>query len=139
MQRTDKTVLIVDDNFDFAETVAILLRIHGYFPCVATSRMDALVYVGDGDFAFCLLDFRMEGMAPEVFIAATRSRCPNISFVLMSGIGDIYEEASKLGISSVIPKSSGVDLILPTLERIAAAKQPPSSGQNRLEFRHSNS
>ena len=139
MQTSGKTVLIVDDNFDFADTVANLLQHYGFVTRIATSRRDALVYVGDGDFTFCLLDFMMDGMSPKEFVAATRSRCPNIYFILMSGIEDIYEEASKLGITTVLPKTSGIEMIVSTLDRIRSAKFPSSSDSGQIEIWHSNS
>ena len=139
MKTTGKMALIVEDNFDFAEPLAFFLRERGYSTRIATSRSDALVFASDGDFDFCLLDFRMEGMAPDVFVSAVRSRCPSIYFLLMSGIGDIYEEASKLGINSVLPKTSGFELIASTLDRIRSARFPSSSDSGQIEIWHSNS
>ncbi len=55
-------VLVVDDELDYAESVAALLRIHGHVPQIATDGHAALEAVETHRPEVVLLDIRMPGM-----------------------------------------------------------------------------
>ncbi|WP_235579724.1 response regulator [Ramlibacter sp. Leaf400] len=78
-------VLLVDDNVDVIESLAILLRMYGYSVLTCTHPLDALEAAPDFSPDVCILDIglpcmsghelaqrlRMEGLSRSVFIAVT--------------------------------------------------------------------
>ena len=122
MQTTSKT-LVVDDSLDFVEAVSLALGQCGFDVRTATSREDALEYAINEHFCVCVMDYKMPGMLPDEFVELMRSRNSGIVFILTSGAENIYEAASRLGISYVSPKTSGIELIKSVIDRIHCGKE----------------
>src|SRR2546423_1899791 len=84
-------VLIVDDNDDARETLAVLLRAHGFQVAPAWSAEDALRHFRDG-FRPCtmFLDLRMPGMDGWALYEAMRGdpKLATIPVVVVTGCVD---------------------------------------------------
>ena len=78
-------VLCVDDNRDFTDTTAALLRIHGYDVRTGYSGRAALAAVDAGyEPDVCLIDLNMPGMDGDEVAAAVLARLPDNPPVLIA-------------------------------------------------------
>jgi CheY-like chemotaxis protein len=55
-------ILVVDDDRDTAESLAVLLRLAGHEPEIAFSGKDALTLATRGGFSVAIIDIAMPGM-----------------------------------------------------------------------------
>ncbi len=91
------TVLIVDDDHDFCQTLWQVLRDNGYRVAIASSEQQGLEQALDGDFQIALVDLHLgpgDGRSVLEFIHRTR---PTATTVVVTGH---HHEAKKLSDSS---------------------------------------
>ena len=78
-------IFIVDDDRDFADSVAEILQLEGHEVAVADSGERALEMFGGGNFDITFMDVRMPGMnGVESFLAIRKSRADD-KVVMMTG------------------------------------------------------
>jgi DNA-binding NtrC family response regulator len=84
---TNRKVLVLDDNLDFAQNVAILLESHGQ-PAIAMATVREALDVLDDDPSICLVlsDIRMPSVDGMDFRRVVRHRFPSLPVVLMTGL-----------------------------------------------------
>ena len=79
-------VLIVDDNRDTADSIALLLRLEGFESKAAYSAQDALdVLDGDTHFGAVVCDVRMPDVNGFDLFRAVRHRFPEMHVILVTG------------------------------------------------------
>ena len=84
--RSERKLLVVDDNFDFAETLAMSLVAQGYPAIAAASVSQALDLLDeDGSIGVVISDVRMPGVDGMDFRRVLRHRFPKMPVVLMTG------------------------------------------------------
>jgi CheY-like chemotaxis protein/HD-like signal output (HDOD) protein len=118
---TDFTILLVDDDADFRESIYEILCDEGYEVLQASSSPQALEFASRQKLSLCLLDISMPGVDGVQLLRYFRSRhlfrlLPVI--ILTAGVRkDVVQDLLKLGIRDVMLKSkfSAVEL----LERIS--------------------
>jgi len=98
MAGVNGTVLIVDDNADVRETLALLLSLENYGTCTATNRDEALEELSIREPHVVLLDWFMPGVSLEEFVIKARAIYPYIQMVLLSASPNIETKAKDLGV-----------------------------------------
>lgn len=113
-------VMVVDDDDDIRETIALLLRGEGYATLESRSGRDALERLkAGGEVAVILLDLRMPDMSgPEVVKALKGDPAlASIPVVVMSGDNAARAIASGLGADACLLKPIELRTLLATADR----------------------
>ncbi|MGH7583347.1 MAG: response regulator [Gemmatimonadales bacterium] len=85
-------ILVVDDNHDAAESLAMLLRLHGHDVIVAHDGPTALELVAAQDRAVVLLDLGLPGMdGYEVCRRLREQRHDGVRIIAMTGYGQLRD------------------------------------------------
>lgn len=83
------SVLIVDDEVEFVETIVKRLRNMGLDVEGVHSGKDALEMIETRDFDVCILDFRMPGMDGIETLRQLKKRKPLIEVIMLTGHGSV--------------------------------------------------
>jgi DNA-binding NtrC family response regulator len=78
-------VLVIDDDFLIADTLAMVLRVQGFEAVVSYSGEDAVELARLAPFSAVVSDVMMEPMNGIQVALAIRALCPECKIVLMSG------------------------------------------------------
>lgn len=92
--------MIVDDEAEFAGTLAERLSLRGYEMHVVTSAVDALSMLAEIRPDILLLDLRMPGISGTEILTAVRQRFPAIQVILMTGHLDPGQKVDGLSLES---------------------------------------
>lgn len=136
MTPTD-TVLLVDDEVEFVETLAERLRARGLEVHVAGSGEEGIEKAKKTVFQAVVLDLAMPGMDGIETLKALREHVPDIQVMLLTGQATIKAaiEASRLGAVDVLEKPTDIGTLLEKIREARAkhlaAKEQQS--QARLE------
>jgi DNA-binding NtrC family response regulator len=100
------SVLLVDDEVDFRETVAEKLGLGGYRVSAVGDAAAALAAVKSESFAVALVDIRMPGMDGLTLLRALREAHPGIEVIMVTGHGTIETavEAMRAGAHHFLTK-----------------------------------
>lgn len=79
------TVMIVDDEAEFAGTLAERLSLRGYNMHVVTSPVDTMPMLAEIKPDILLLDLRMPGVSGQEILLDVRQLFPEIKIILMTG------------------------------------------------------
>jgi two-component system, response regulator PdtaR len=114
--------LIVDDNRDFAENLAEILRDRGDEVAIATSGAEALALARAGRFDALLTDMRMPLMGGAELVHEVRRLDPGLAAMVITAHAgdDALEAARREGLLAVLPKPVPVGRLL---ELLAAARR----------------
>jgi len=82
-------ILLVDDEEDFASALAERLVLRGFRAEVATSGIDALRNVREGDFSVLILDVKMPGIDGLGLMAEVKRKYPDLPVILLTGHGSV--------------------------------------------------
>jgi CheY-like chemotaxis protein len=96
---TRKYVLLVENETDLRDAIALIIRQHGYHVETAQDGKDALVTIANlGRPAVILLNLQMSGMDGWELREQVRQRpdLTDVPFVLISGSAHIAAEAQRL-------------------------------------------
>jgi len=83
------SVLIVDDEVEFVETIVKRLRNMGLDAEGVHRGKDALDLLGTRDFDICVLDFRMPGMDGIETLRQMKKRKPLMEVIMLTGHGSV--------------------------------------------------
>ena len=111
-EASEETLLIVEDNSRFADTLATELRDRGY----VVETLDSLAAVKQSDsskFRYAIIDLRLRQDSGLDVIREIRSQSPGTRIVVLTGYGSIATavQATKLGASHYLTKPVDVDEI----------------------------
>jgi CheY-like chemotaxis protein len=114
--------LIVDDNREFAENLAEILRDQGDEVAIAGGGREALGLAGQGRFDAVLTDMRMPLMGGAELVHEIRRIDPGVAaMVVTAHVGDeALEAARREGLLAVLPKPVPIGRLL---ELLAAARR----------------
>jgi len=114
--------LIVDDNRDFAENLAEILRDQGDEVAIATSGLEALALAREARFDALLTDMRMPLMGGAELVHEVRRFDPGLAALVITAHAgdDALEAARREGLLAVLPKPVPVPRLL---ELLAVARR----------------
>jgi DNA-binding response OmpR family regulator len=94
-------ILVVDDDADFREVLAIGLAGVGHIVLQVADGVQALAYLRARPVDAVLLDLQMRGLSGEDFLAACRRtpRRASVPVALVSGREDVAAVADRLGVA----------------------------------------
>ena len=107
-------ILLVDDEQDFASTLAERLQLRGIQAEVATTGTDALKHVRENDFRAMILDIKMPGIDGLGLLAEIKRKRPDLPVILLTGHGSVSSVASgmKEGASDYLMKPVDIDELI---------------------------
>ena len=111
-------ILIVDDDIDFAESIAEILEEVGYEVEMAHSGEEALKKIKEQDFDLTFMDVKMPGMnGVECFLEARKMK-PDAKFVMMSAysVEELLKRAIQEGALGVLHKPFDIERMLAILK-----------------------
>ncbi len=117
---TAPTVMIVDDDPDILEAMAMVLEGCGYAVIVAPDGRRALDLLHDGARpALIILDLMMPGMDGWAFRAEQRRNpeLATIPVVILSGDSDVVHRAAGLQVAAALCKPVDVDTLVAAVEQ----------------------
>ena len=118
-------ILVVDDNVDAANTLAMLLETAGQAVAIAHSPQAALAAADKETFGVILLDIGLPGMSGHQLAAALKAlpRCAGTVLVAVSGYGQEQDRAlsRQAGFAAHLVKPIRADELLDTIARLRAA------------------
>ena len=113
-------ILIVDDEAEFAETLAERLELRGFIARAANSGEQALKILEQGAAAkIMLLDLKMPGMDGYEVLRCVKKSYPEIEVIILSGHGSEIDESfgRSLGAFDYLRKPADIGYILDVVKR----------------------
>lgn len=100
LAKTDKTILVVDDEEPIAQYLVELLGLHGYRAQMFTSSSTALsaFRAAPGSFAALVTDFTMPGLSGAELTRAILAVTPELPVILCTGFSDTFDARSAAAI-----------------------------------------
>jgi len=133
-----RSLLIVEDNDRFAETLASEFRDRGYLVQRAAD-LSGISSIKDLNVQFAVVDLRLGADSGLDAIQSILGRCPNAKIVVLTGYGSIATavKATKIGAVGYLMKPADVDQVERALygEEIAEDEIPIPSEFQSL-YRH---
>jgi len=101
-----KRILIIDDEVDFAESLADILKEKGFFPLTSNSPHDALQKVRAADFDLVLLDIKMPGMNGVELLKHIRTVKGTVPIIMLTAfaVEELLQEARTAGVAGILNK-----------------------------------
>jgi DNA-binding response OmpR family regulator len=123
-------VLIVDDEKDFLEIMAVRMRTQGMDVLTATSAEEALEMVEKESYDAVIMDFMMPAIDGFKALKLLKEKKPEVQIILLTG--NVPEqkriEAKKLGALDVIEKPADLKALI---RKIRNAKARRSVGRKK--------
>ena len=117
--REERRVLVVDDDPDFAGSIADILKSHGYCSAVASGAQEALSTIPDFDARVALVDLRLGSENGLNLVSDLKQTRPDMLCVMMSACADVESamRALREGAYAYLRKPVDGNELLATLER----------------------
>ena len=118
------SILIVDDEFDFAELIGELLEMRGHTVVVAINGVSGLALLNSGSFDLVISDVMMPIMTGPEMVAAMRGtpRLAATPVIMMSGEPKLLSQAISHGTAqAVLRKPFGPGALYAEVDRFLAA------------------
>lgn len=113
-----RPVLVVDDDQDIRETVALVLRAKGFGVELAADGVEALEHLERGGSpSLILLDLRMPRMNGLELLRELRARRWQLPVVVLTGDHAAAAEAARSGAKECLIKPVDLDALLGAVER----------------------
>ena len=139
--RSDRSVLIVEDDRSFLQRLAKALEQRGFAVSIAESVADGLIQVERAAPAFAVVDMRLgDGNGLDV-ISALKRRRPEARGIILTGYGNIATavNAVKLGAVDYLAKPVDADdVVAALLAHDTSAIEPPENpmSADRVRWEH---
>ena len=111
------SLLIVDDETRFLETMAGRLRRRGFTVSTASNGLDAIALARREKFDVAVVDLRMPGMEGGQVLRTLKEEHRFLEVVILTGHGSIESavELTKLGAHAYLPKPYELDKLIDVL------------------------
>lgn len=118
-------VLIVDDEMEFASTLAERLQMRGYIAKSVYCAEDAITLSRNDPPDVMLLDLRMPGMSGIKVLQAIKQFNPSIEVIMLTGLGPSEESAEvmKSGAVDYIMKPVDIERLVEKIDKAKSNKQ----------------
>jgi DNA-binding NtrC family response regulator len=116
-----KHVLIVDDEMNVLDIICDVLQGEGYKTTTAQTREEALIILSNSRPNVILLDIGLGKDNGLRFLPEFQAIHPQVPVVVLTGLGydnDLIREALKQGAAAYFSKDTGIENILPLLNRL---------------------
>ena len=126
MSKTKIKILLIDDEEEFANTLAERLELRGYETRTAVCGEDGLDLLANESFDIAVLDLMMPGMNGLDTLRHIKSKTPDMPVVLLTGHGSTREgmEGMRLGAFDYLMKPLDIkDLTLKILSAVGASDE----------------
>jgi CheY-like chemotaxis protein len=120
-------ILVVDDDPDTREVVALALGLAGYTVSLAATGRDALDRITAQPPAVVLLDLAMPGMSGFEVLEVLRAEHPGIPVVFMTAGEWTRAEASRWQVPGYLPKPFDLDRLLDLVAGFLSPAPTPSA------------
>ncbi len=118
LRRTDREILLVDDDPAVRDVTAAMLRECGYSVIEAGSGQEALEVMAKRDgFDLMILDYAMPGMNGGEVLRAARNRHPGLPAVFVTGFAELEGLRNFPG-EKVVQKPFDPDQLLGTVAKV---------------------
>lgn len=126
-----RRLVIVEDDEDFARTLARSFERRGYAVCTATGPAELDDLLAGGSFDFAVVDLKLGTHSGLPCVAAIARADPATRIVVLTGFASIATavEAIKLGAAHYLPKPSNTDDIEAAFGRSAGDADVPLDGR----------
>jgi DNA-binding NtrC family response regulator len=106
MSKTAEKILVVDDETNIREALAIILEDQGYVVRAVASAEEAMARLGEDFFHIVISDMRMDGGSGMDLLRWIRANCPETEMILLTAFGSVEGavEAMKLGAYDYLSK-----------------------------------
>ncbi len=113
------SVLLIDDEEDFAHTLAGRLELRGMRVLVASSGEEGLARLATESFDQVLLDMRMPGLSGAETLRQLRSGYPDLPVIVVSGHSSQadYDMVQALGLQGYLAKPVDFEELLAALAK----------------------
>lgn len=120
-------VLLIDDEQDFLQVLAVRLRRRGLDVVTADSARAGLEHLADAEVDVVVLDVRMPGEDGIEALQQIRARHPGVEVLILTGFADHATSlrVGKLGAFDYLMKPAAIEELV---ERIAAAHRHGTHG-----------
>ena len=86
IRKMHKKILIVDDDWDICNSLAILLRGEGYCVDEKTDSEEAMILIKKDKYDICLFDYKLKGLNGIDLLKMTKNINPRCSVFIVSGM-----------------------------------------------------
>lgn len=113
MKQKDIKVLVVDDEKDFANTLAQRLKLRGLKVCIAYDGEQALTKLKEEEQDVIVLDLKMPGMHGTEVLQKIKKAYPDMQVIVLTGHGTDKdkEEAKRFGGFDFLNKPADIDTL----------------------------
>ncbi|MBQ4650001.1 MAG: sigma-54-dependent Fis family transcriptional regulator [Firmicutes bacterium] len=117
-------ILIVDDEIEYQNVVALIMKDAGYYTATCSNGKEALDYLKKNDVDLVITDLRMPVMSGTELIENIQSMELNVDVLVATAYGSIEGavDAIRLGAADYFVKSSNLDELIMKVERIIKMK-----------------
>ena len=115
-------IQIVDDDVDFAESMAEVLQVEGHETALAHSGEAAITQLQHDSFDLTFMDIRMPGLNGLETYRRMKAINPQSNVYMMTGfaVGQISAQAIEEGVLGIMPKPLDFDAILALIDQFDA-------------------
>ncbi|NIR97734.1 MAG: response regulator, partial [Gammaproteobacteria bacterium] len=115
-------LLIIDDDVDFAESIADLLEGQGYETALAHSAREGLERIAAADFDLVLLDMKMPGMSGVACLEELHRLRPGLPALMVTAFTrtELLRQALAAGAVAVLGKPVSVDDLFSVVSTVTA-------------------
>lgn len=123
------SVLLVDDEADFVETLAERLELRGFAPRVALNGETALSLIDEEAPGVMVLDLKMPGMGGLQVLREGLRRLPGLPVIMLTGHGSEQErdEAMAIGARNYLQKPVDIETLSQMLKKTALSDGSPGA------------
>ena len=120
-------VLLIDDEPDFLEAMAVRMRVRGLDVKTTTSIMDALDMAERENYDVIVMDLMMPEMKGLEALKALKDQEPKSRIILLTGYAtrEMEAEALKLGAVDLIEKPADLDHMMSIIRKTRVQKRRP--------------
>jgi two-component system response regulator CpxR len=128
--RERTSVLLVDDEHEFVDTLSKRLAARGFQVAVAYDGEQALAAVAEQGYHAMILDLKMPGMDGIEVLQRIRQERHAIKVIILTGHGAAEEEqtARALGAFEYLHKPADIDVLVDAMQRARSALNPAPAG-----------
>lgn len=124
-QTTRRTILLVDDEAEFASTLAERLNLRDFSASVALDGASALARIASDSFDLMLLDIMLPGMDGIEILKRTRELKPDLPVILLTGQAGTKDgiEGMKQGAKGYLTKPVDLGELLELIADLTGGRQ----------------